>query len=345
MLTMGKLYNTLKKFDGKMRMSKMEFFIYFIPDDLESAWVLEEKLEETASYRSIFFNGNTTRRGLNDKIDKILTELREDPNHFINEITVAATVFLESYGRDSDEDNFQTCLHEWKEDVKDEQILKRYIATREDNPDSYADILAVLYLYTMLLWRKETYLKFLTDRYQNGVSEEWNFDLERAEIYADCGKEKTIFQTDIVERHGVKWLDVKMNFAPTIFRKEIPNWASVVIKMRPPRDIRYFHSISFRIFPVAEETCENIDSKCGIEQLVVEIKPEDRDRIRHYAYPIDLKTGPQIVTIPLKNINPDILKQFEELCFVVNLNNLSGLESEDLKQLHGHFQISQIRLN
>ena len=345
MLTMRNLYETLKKYDSKMKMSKMEFFIYFIPDDLEAAWALEDKLEETASYRSSFFNGNTTRRGLDDKIEKILAELREDPNHFINEITASATVFLESYGKNTTEDCFQKCLSEWNEDLKEEQVLKRYVAAREGNPDSYADILAVLYLYTLLLWRKETYLKFLADRYQNGVSEEWNFDLERAEIYADCGKEKTIFKTEIVERHGVKWLDVQMNFAPTIIRKELPNWASVVIKMRPPRDIRYFHSISFRVFPVTEDICKNTNSRCGIEQLVVEIKPEERDRIRHYAYPIDLKTGPQIVTIPLKNINPEILKQFEELCFVVNLNDLSGLESEDLKHLQGHFQLSQIRLN
>ena len=78
MLTMGKLYETLKKFDSEMRMGKMEFFIYFIPDDLESAWILEEKLEETASYRSSFFNGNTSRRGLDDKIEKIINNWKAE---------------------------------------------------------------------------------------------------------------------------------------------------------------------------------------------------------------------------------------------------------------------------
>ena len=345
MLTMGKLFEVLKKNNAEMRMNRMDFFSYFIPEEMESMWSFMEKIGDTDKYRSGFFNGNLTQRGLPDKIEKILNELREEPDFYINSIVEMTTVFLQTYGKNSREnDCFKMCLDELRPEIEQETVLHHYVAARENNRDSYADILAILYLYATTLWKKDVFLKFLGTRYQNGVSEEWSFDVERAEFYADCGFEKTIFQTSIVEQNGVKWLDVKVNLAPTLIRPTIPKWCSVVFKMRPPRDIRYFNSITFRVCPVAEEG----EDDCGIEQIVVEVKPEDTARLKHYPKAFCLQNNPVVENLSLKEVekfNPEILRQFNELCFVVNSNNLTGLASDDPKKLRGHFRIAQIRLN
>lgn len=168
--------------------------------------------------------------------------------------------------------------------------------------------------------------------------------MEHAGLYSDCGKEKTILKTSVIEKYGIKWLDVQVDFSPTPLRKEIPTWASVVYKMSPPRDIRHFQAITFRIFPIKETFDGNTDGDCGIERILIEIKPEGRDQIRHYSYPINMKKGPQTICIPLENLNPELLRQFEELCIVVNFNDLFRSDMEDSKLLHGHFRISQIKL-
>ena len=78
---------------------------------------------------------------------------------------------------------------------------------------------------------------------------------------------------------------------------------------------------------------------------MVEVKPENRWQIRHHTHPVEMKKGPQVGTIYLKDVNPDILKQFEELCFVINLNDLLGIETGNPETLRAHFQIAQVRLN
>jgi len=128
----------------------------------------------------------------------------------------------------------------------------------------------------------------LSGGYKNGVAEEWNFDLERVGMYADCGKEKTIIHTSIVEKHGIKWLDIQIDFSPNLIRPEIPVWCSVVFKMRPPRDIRYFNALSFRIFPINEFEGKEGQKHCGIEQVMVEVKPENHWQIRHHSHAINM---------------------------------------------------------
>jgi len=157
MLTMGKIYETMRQCDETMRMSKMEFFCYFTPANLESAWDLYDRLQETASYRSMFFTGNTARRGLDDRIEKILAELNENLDSYISEITATATTFLESYGRNREDDGFKCCLSLLQSDIQEEPVLNNYVSARKENPDAYADILCVLYLYALTLWKKTAF--------------------------------------------------------------------------------------------------------------------------------------------------------------------------------------------
>ena len=345
MLTMGKLYDALKTCDETMRMNKMDFFSYFIPADMESAWDLFDRLKETASYRSMFFTGNTDRRGLDEKIEKVMVEFQSDSDALFSEVLATATTFLESYGQGDSCERFKRCLNLLEPEIQSEPALNNYVASRKENPDSYADIFTVLYLYAMTLWKKSAFLKLLSTRYKNGASEEWTFDLKRVGLYADCGKEKTIFKTSIIEKHGIPWLDVQVDFSPNLIRPEIPNWCSVVFSMRPPRDIRYFNALSFRIFPVCDLDGSDGTKTCGLDRLMVEVKPENRWQIRHHTHPVEMKKGPQVGTIYLKDVNPEILKQFEELCFVVNLNDLPGIETGNPESLRAHFQIAQVRLN
>jgi len=345
MLTMGKMYESIKKHDDTMHMTKLDFFCCFLPENLEFAQELYDSLKATASYRSMFFNGNMTRRGLNDKIEKIIVKLNTDFDSYVSEITASAATFLESYGNKKNGDWLKDCLNQWRTDIQEEAVLCNYISARENNPDSYADILAVLYLYTLTLWKKTAFLKLLAGKYKNGVSEEWTFDVERVGLFADCGKERTILETAVIEKNGTKWLDIRVNFAPNLIRPEVPNWCIFVFKMRPPRDIRYFHTLSFRILPVNEFESMDGQKHCGIEQVIIEVKPENRWQIRHHSHTVDLRKGPQYVNVYLKDVNPEILKQFEELCFVVNLNDLAGVSSGNPEELKGHFRISQVRMN
>ena len=165
MLTMGKLFEVLKKNNAEMRMNRMDFFSYFIPEEMESMWSFMEKIGDTDKYRSGFFNGNLTQRGLPDKIEKIINELREEPDCYINSIGEMTTVFLQTYGKNSREnDCFKMCLDELRPEIEQETVLHHYVAARENNRDSYADILAILYLYATTLWKKDVFLKFLGTR-------------------------------------------------------------------------------------------------------------------------------------------------------------------------------------
>ncbi len=315
-----------------------------MPTEMQSVNELEESLGKTASYRTVFFHGKINGKGVKEHVCRIVAELMENSDCYMTDVLISATNFLETYGCGRDMNCFKLCLRDWSADIEEEPALHRYVSMRADNPDSYADILCVLFWYTMTLWKKETFLKFLTNRYQNGISNQWDFSLDRVILCADRGFEKTIFKTEIVEKNGVKWLDVKVNFTPTAIRPHSPAWVSVVFKMIPPRDIQYFNSISFRLAPVIDVGMED----CGTEQVVVELKPERRDSVGHYSKPFVLKDEPIVGVINLREVQrarSEYVEEFEELCFVVNLNDLTGVESDDVTKLKGHFRISQIRLN
>ena len=169
--------------------------------------------------------------------------------------------------------------------------------------------------------------------------------MERAEFYASCGLETTVFETSFLEESGVTWLDVKMKFAPTLIRQTVPGWCSVVFKMRPPRDIRYYHALMFRLEPVMEEG----SGDCGLKQLVVELHGANTHIPFEYR-PVGLEAGvahatAPLITVPLQGMNPEVLKQTAEFCFVANLGDLYRVEEDCPAVLGCHFRIAQIRLN
>ncbi|MBR4411312.1 MAG: hypothetical protein IKT31_08320 [Firmicutes bacterium] len=337
MLNMNILYDTLKK-NGSLQVNKNEFLDVLMPKEMSSMMHLYEMLQDQPSYKSNFFKGKLDARGLTGASRDIVDELNRQPDSCMNQLTARCTFFLENWDKANGK-SFAKCLTEWAPHIDEESELSGYVSARKNNPDHYADILAVLYLYCTALWKRELFLSFLSQNFHNGVSEQWSFSLERAEFFADCGKEKTIFKTSVVEENGVQWLDVQMKFLPTVLRPEIPKWCSVVIKMKPARDIRHFHSILFRVEPVIDDGAAD----CGAEQLVVELHGEGR-RVADYHHPVSLEAG-ALVSVPLQDVNPELLKQFEELCFVVNFNDLTGLEEDNPSVLGCHFRIAQIRIN
>ena len=339
MLNMNILYDTLNM-NGTMQLNKNEFLEALMPRDMNSLQMLYEILQGQPSYKSNFFKGKLDARGLSGAARDIVDELNRQPDGCMNQMTASCTFFLENWDNKANGESFAKCLTEWAPHIDEEPGLSGYIAARKNNPDHYADILAVLYLYCSTLWKRELYLRFLSENFRSGVSDGWGFGLERAEFFSDCGKERTVFKTEIIEENGVQWLDVKMKFAPGAIRPEVPKWASAVFRMKPPRDIRYFQSILFRVEPVIDDGA----SDCGASLLDVELHGEDRG-IRDYHHLVSLEHG-HLESVPLKDVNPELLKQFEELCFVIHLDHLTtGIEEDDPSLLGCHFRIAQIRIN
>ncbi len=333
MLSMEILYDTLKKNGSGIKLDRMEFLAALLPKDKNAAQELYRLLLGQDSYKSNFFKGKLGARGLATPVRDVLDALAADGDDWMNQVTARCTSLLER-----NHICFANCLEEWNTHIREEQVLQNYISLREGKPEHDADILAVLFLYCLTLWKRDRYLEFLAGRYQNGMSDGWSFALDRAEFYASCGGEATIFETSIIEGNGVEWLDVKMKFAPTRIRKEVPQWASIVFKMNPPRDIRYFHSFLFRMEPVAGDS----EPDCGLKQLVVEIHGADKN------VPYDYHTVAMECPLgmdPLQGKNPDLLKQAAEFCFVVNQRDLYRLEEDNPDVLGCHFRIAQLRLN
>ncbi len=337
MLNMNILYDTLNR-NGTMQLNRTEFLRVLIPEELYSLQNLYGLLQEQSSYKSNFFKGKLDARGLAGPVRDILDDLNENPESLMNQVTGRCAFFLEQWGRNKNSDVFAQCLAEWAAHIEEDSVLSSYISIRKSHPEYHADILAVLYLYCITLWKSDLFMQFLSAHYRDGMSDGWSLSVERAECFASCGKEATVVRTELQEEHGVKWLDVKMNFGPTRIRPELPDWASVVIKLQPPRDLRYYHSVMFQLDARAEE-----NQGCGTRSLTLELHGADKNVPYEYRT-VAMHAGRRTVSVMLQDMNPDVLKQAAEICFVVNLCDLN-MEEDDPDLLHCHFRIAQIRLN
>lgn len=159
----------------------------------------------------------------------------------------------------------------------------------------------------------------------DSVMKEKTVELEKARIFASCGKESSVLAMEM----GDHSLCVDVNFEKTRLREEIPDYAGVYFLLHPTLNIGTDGEIRF--------AAKSEDAT--ISKLWLELKPKSRAWM-HESFCFALSPAWQEFSVDSKAFAyPETLKCLEEITFVIKTDSFAN---EEL--LQGKLEIADLHI-